>query len=151
MLKHLENMDGRFVSIEGSLAAIAHVFVKLDESGLLDRLLADYGIEPETTAPQAASDAAPQPTEPSSRTPYVATDEEIDAGYWMSRIEAWDRLGVVKSTLEEMINSGELAAYHKAGDQRKKKPYVWLKRTDVEALYRSYTLRKGKEKKVDDR
>ncbi len=34
----MENMDGRLASIEGNLTAIAHVFIKLDESGLLEQL-----------------------------------------------------------------------------------------------------------------
>ncbi|HWK99842.1 MAG TPA: hypothetical protein VNQ55_07840 [Parapedobacter sp.] len=65
----------------------------------------------------------------------------------MTRKEAWNYLCIAKSTLEEMINAGELDRYHKKGDERKKCPRVWLKRTDVEALYKTYTLRKGKEKK----
>ncbi|MEC3881604.1 hypothetical protein [Parapedobacter sp. 10938] len=147
MLKHLENTDGRPASVEGSLAAIAHIFMKVDESGLLDRLLADYGCPSGSSGPQAMPVANAMLTEPPSSTPFVATDEDIDSGRWMSRKEAWLRLGVVKSTLEEMIKSGELAAYHKSGDQHKKKPRIWLKQTDVEQMYKRYTLRKGKEKK----
>ncbi|MFB2117843.1 hypothetical protein [Parapedobacter sp. 2B3] len=91
----------------------------------------------------------PQDRSPSvGDNPYVVTDDGIENGLWITRREAWLHLGIVKSTLEGMVNSGELAAYHKVGDRHKKKPYVWLKRSDVEALFRSYTLRKGKEKKA---
>ena len=94
--------------------------------------------------PQCKSAAAENP-DPADR--FVVTTATIESGYWMSRKEAWDRLGVVKSTLEEMIRSGELPSYHRQGDERRKKPRVWLKRDEVERLYTTYTLRKGKEKK----
>lgn len=75
------------------------------------------------------------------------TDEDVESEEWMSRKEAWIYLGVVKSTLEAMINSGELPSYRKKCDQHKKKARVWLRRADVEEHYRQYTLRKGKEKR----
>lgn len=147
MLKHLENTDRHLASIDGSLAAIAHVFVKIDESGLLERLAAEYGCHPDGTDPQAEPMADPEPIEPSPNLQFVATEEEIAGGEWMSRKEAWNRLGIVKSTLEGMISAGELPSYHKQGDEHKKKPRVWLRRADVNLMYSTYTLRKGKEKK----
>lgn len=148
MLKHLEKTDRHLASIDGSLAAIAHVFVKIDESGLLERLAADYGCPPDGTDSQAEPMAvSPEPIEPSSTPQFIATEEEIAGGQWMSRKEAWDFLGIVKSTLEEMISAGELPSYHKQGDEHKKKPRVWLRRADVSLMHTTYTLRKGKEKK----
>ena len=151
MLKHKENNDGHLASISKSLATIADVLVKLDESGRLDRLAADGCPPAAAEDAQAAPTANPAQSTPPPTAPFVVTEAEIEAGYWMSRKEAWDRLGVVKSTLEAMINSGELTAYHKTCDRKKKRPYVWLKRSAVDELYTSYTLRNGKEKKVDDK
>lgn len=96
----------------------------------------------------------PKPTEPQSaehtaHAPFIVTDEELESGQWMTRKEAWNYLGVVKSTLETMIQSGELPAYQKMGDHHKKKSRVWLRREDVDEHYRIYTLRKGKEKKME--
>lgn len=133
MLKHLEKMDARLASIDRSLAAIADAFISLASAGL-----------PETW-PEPSSEPEP-PADQRADTPFIVTDGGIEDRLWMTRKEAWSRLGIAKSTLEAMINAGELDAYHRKGDERKTKPRVWLKRMDVEAHYRTYTLRKGKEK-----
>ncbi|WP_257670999.1 helix-turn-helix transcriptional regulator, partial [Parapedobacter tibetensis] len=82
---------------------------------------------------------------PASR--YTVTPEGINAGLWMSCKEAWDLLGIARSTLEERLNAGKLTRYHKKGDGHLAKPRVWLMRSEVDAYYRDYTLMKGKEKK----
>ena len=148
MLNRFEDLNGRLASIEENLRPIAAVAMHLMESGLLAQLAAIYGCPPPNLHAQPASVAEPDNAEPEGPTPFVVTDAAIESGYWMSRKEAWNRLGVVKSTLEGMIRSGELAAYHKTCDQHKEKPRVWLKSADVDRMYTTYTLRKGKEKQV---
>ena len=120
-------------SIDGNFATIAKVFETIADTGLLDRLVAFFDTH--------------EPPERGTDTPFIVTENEIENGDWMSRREAWLELCIVKSTLEEMIRSGKLRAYHKTCDRDKKRPYVWLKKSDVLELKKSYTLYKGKEKK----
>src|SRR5690606_22484517 len=133
MLKQDKNMLDLLKSIDGNFATIAKVFETIAETGLLGRLEAFFDTH--------------EPPEPVTDTRFVVTDEAIENGDWMSRREAWLELCIVKSTLEEMIHSGKLTAYHKTCDRDKKRPYVWLKKSDVSELKKSYTLYKGKEKK----
>lgn len=143
MLKHLESMDGWLMSIGRSMEIIAQAVVKLDERGVFDHLAATCGCSERENVPQ--QDSAPATGAPSR---FVVPEGDVDPNEWISRKEAWIYMGVVKSTLEEMIRSGELPSYHRKGDEKKKKPRVWLNKADVDRMYKSYTLRKGKEKKI---
>src|SRR5690606_35806084 len=129
MFNHYEKQDRHLASIDRSLATIAGFFAKANEIGLFDHLAAACG----SSLKRQATTEGPR--------------ADMGPGQWMTRKEAWHYLGVAKSTLEEMIRTGKLPTYLKQGDERKKKARVWLKRGDVERMYRSYPLRKGKEKK----
>ena len=120
-------------SIDRNFATIAKVFETIADTGLLNRLEAFFDTR---ESPESVAD-----------TRFIVTEKEIENGDWMSRREAWLELCIAKSTLEEMIHSGKLTAYHKTCDGAKKRPYVWLKKSDVLELKKSYTLYKGKEKK----
>ncbi len=123
-------MDRRLASIDGNLTTIVQVFLTIADARLPDR------------GPKQR-----ERSESPSETPIAVPDMDLAKGQWMTRKEAWTRLGIVKSTLEGMLESGELASYRKESDAHKRKPRIWLKRSEVEELYQSYTLRKGKEKK----
>ncbi len=156
MSKHVEKLDVRLASIDGSLAAIAKVFVVLIETGLLEKLLAAL---PDAENPLVSigstlfseANVSESPAGTVSERPdddsYCVTESEIQAGLWMGREEAWIYLCTVKSNLERMVKTGELKKCHRVGDRGKKRPRVWLRRTEVEKHFGDYTLFKGKEKK----
>ncbi len=156
MSKHYEKLDVRLASIDGSLAAIAKVFVLVVETGLFDKLLAALpdAAKPldstgSTIGPDANSSerlAGPAVQRPDDDV-YCVTESEIQAGLWMARKESWIYLCTVKSTLERMIEAGELKKCHRVGDRGKRRPRVWLRRSEVEKHFGDYTLFKGKERK----
>lgn len=140
MLKHHEDWGARLASIDGSLAVIARCCAYLLDRGLLEKFMESL---PDAAEPTESPDAVEHLLDDGK---YIVTESEIQAGLWMPRKEAWLFLCVVKSTLEDMITAGELTAYHRVGDRGKKRPRVWLRRTEVEKHYGDYTLFRGKEK-----
>lgn len=156
MSKHYEKLDARLASIDGSLAAVAKVFVILVETGLLEKLLAALADAGESTEASGVADVSVGsvaevespfaiPVEKRRRV-YCVTAEGIRAGKWVTCKEAWGRLCIVKATLDKRLNAGVLTRFHKKGDEHLQKPRVWLSHEEVENHYRDYTLLKGKEK-----
>ncbi len=109
-------------------------------------LLRDYLREQLATAqPTVRAAKAPDPPAPAVRSsdlPVVSSDEEL-----MRVKEVCPYLGIVRSTLNVKINLGELHVYRRPGSEQQKKPRIWLLRTEVELFYKTYTIRKGKDKK----
>lgn len=83
-----------------------------------------------------------QPAAESSR--YIVMGNPPDTAIWLPKKEVWDKLGIVRSTLDEKMAAGELVVYHKVGAERQKTPRVFFKRTDIEAHRATYSHDKGK-------
>ncbi|SEM58294.1 hypothetical protein SAMN05216436_105242 [bacterium A37T11] len=75
---------------------------------------------------------------------YIVVGNPPDPAIWVPKKEVWDRLGIVRSTLDVKMAAGELVAYYKVGAERQKTPRVFFKRTDIEAHRATYSHDKGK-------
>ena len=100
-----------------------------------------------TSSVSAANAALPENTQEASGNydRYVVTAEGLANGVWLAKEAAWIRLGICRDTLDRKLAANVLRAYHRKGDEQKKKPRVFLATAEVEQHYCDYTLKKGKE------
>ncbi len=137
MLKRIDALIAVLGAIVAELARIA---------GLIPEYLRQRNVAGTvglmTPAGQASAEPETPPAPPEEENMVYADDE------LMTLKEAHLYLGIARSTLRVKRELGELRTYQKPDSERLQKPRVWLVRAEVEAYYQTYTIRKGKDKKV---
>ena len=135
----LKRIDALIAVLQAIVIQLARIAERLPEYPR------QHSVATDLTTPGGQAPAEPEnPPAPPEEENLVYADDEL-----MTIKEAHLYLGIARSTLRIKIGLGELRAYQKPDNEHQKKPRVWLVRAEVENYYQTYTIRKGKDKKVN--